>query len=219
MTDNHLPIVLASCSPRRRDLFRRLGIPAELADAGIDERAIPHTSPREFAIKAAYAKASAVADRIRHGLVVGVDTIVVLDGRIYGKPDDAAHAVAMLGEVAGRTHTVISGVALVEAGKSSLLDAVATDVTIRALTIGEISDYVATGEPLDKAGSYALQGIGRGIVERIDGDYFNVVGLPVVRLLDMMDNFLDTRPFRSNLPQLRGAYGADDWNGAHTDAR
>jgi septum formation protein len=125
----------------------------------------------------------------------------------------------MLGEVAGRTHTVISGVALVEAGKSSLLDAVATDVTIRALTIGEISDYVATGEPLDKAGSYALQGIGRGIVERIDGDYFNVVGLPVVRLLDMMDNFLDTRPFRSNLPQLRGAYGADDWNGAHADAR
>jgi septum formation protein len=213
MTDNGTPIVLASASPRRRDLFRRLRIAAEFTDAGIDERAIPHRTPREYAIKAAYAKASAVAAGRSRGIVIGMDTIVVLDGLIYGKPDDAAHARAMLAEIAGRTHTVISGVAVVEVGKSSLLDAVETDVTIRPLTGDEIADYVGTGEPLDKAGSYALQGIGRGIVARIDGDYFNVVGLPVSRLLDMMDGFVDTSGFRANLPCLRGAYGADEWDG------
>lgn len=204
MNSETVSIVLASSSPRRRRIFEHLGVPCELAVAGVDERAIPYGTPRELALKAAYAKAAEVAEgRPARTLVVGVDTIVVLDGRVYGKPDDEADARRMLGELAGRTHTVISGVAVVEVGGSTLLDAVETDVELHALTPAEVADYVATGEPLDKAGSYALQGIGGRLVKEVRGDYFNVVGLPVARLMEMLDGYVDTSEWTGRMASLR----------------
>lgn len=204
MNTETVSIVLASSSPRRRRIFEHLGVPCELAVPGVDERAIPYTTPRELALKAAYAKAAEVAaGRPPRTVVVGVDTIVVLDGRVYGKPDDEADARRMLGELAGRTHTVISGVAVVEVGGSTLLDAVETDVELHALTPGEVADYVATGEPLDKAGSYALQGIGGRLVKEVRGDYFNVVGLPVARLMEMLDGYVDTSGWAARIVSLR----------------
>lgn len=204
MNSETVSIVLASSSPRRRRIFEHLGVPCELAVAGVDERAIPYGTPRELALKAAYAKAAEVAEgRPARTLVVGVDTIVVLDGRVYGKPDDEADARRMLGELAGRTHTVISGVAVLEVGGSTLLDAVETDVELHALTPAEVADYVATGEPLDKAGSYALQGIGGRLVKEVRGDYFNVVGLPVARLMEMLDGYVDTSEWTGRMASLR----------------
>ena len=204
MNSETVSIVLASSSPRRRRIFEHLGVPCELAVPGVDERAIPYSAPRELALKAADAKAAEVAEgRPARTLVVGVDTIVVLDGRVYGKPDDEADARRMLGELAGRTHTVISGVAVVEVGGSTLLDAVETDVELHALTPAEVADYVATGEPLDKAGSYALQGIGGRLVREVRGDYFNVVGLPVARLMDMLAGYVDTSEWTGRMASLR----------------
>lgn len=214
METQPLTIVLASSSPRRRSIFERLGVACELAEADVDERAIPYKTPRELALKAALAKASHVAEArlkkapasavARRALVVGVDTIVVLDGLVYGKPDDAADARRMLAELTGRTHTVISGVALVEVGGTTLMDAVETDVVLRSATADEIAEYVSTGEPLDKAGSYALQGEGRRFVAEVRGDYFNVVGLPVTRLLEMMAEYTDVTAWAQRAETLTG---------------
>lgn len=197
-----MPIILASASPRRRDLFDALGIKYELMPADIDERAITYKTPRELAMKTAYAKAIEVEKRVTEGLIIAVDTIVVYQGRVFGKPDDVQDAELMLRQLVGNAHTVISGVAVKETGKTTLLDAEQTYVHLRAMTPQDIEQYVATGEPLDKAGSYAIQGIGRQFVDRIEGDYFNVVGLPVKRLLDMMDFFVETAAYRCKLKTL-----------------
>lgn len=204
-------IILASASPRRREIMQRLQIPCEFISADIDEEAIPYKTPRELAIKAAYAKACAVEACLEApALIIAADTVVVLGRDLFGKPKDPAEAREMLGRLSGRAHTVISGVAVKEAGKmASLLDAEQTQVHIREMTSGEIAEYVATGEPLDKAGAYAAQGIGRRFIDRMEGDYFNVVGLPVLRMLDMLDMFTDTAKFRARLPNLDG-FSDDD---------
>lgn len=195
-------IHLASSSPRRQELLRALGIEFDLVPADVDERSIPYSAPRELALKAAFAKAGEVSSRVAEGIVIAADTIVVLNGKVYGKPDDPADARRMLAEISGHTHTVITGVAVTEPQKTTLLDAAETQVSIRKLTTVEIADYVATGEPLDKAGSYAAQGIGARIIERIDGDYHNVVGLPLGLLLQMLSNFFDTAELRCRLKKL-----------------
>jgi septum formation protein len=197
-----LPIILASGSPRRKEILSRLGVDFILAPADVDENAIPYSSPREFAIKAAFAKVCAVEPKFERGVIIGVDTIVVLNRKVYGKPNGPSDARRMLQELSGNTHSVISGIAVKETGKSTLLDAVETKVSFRDLTEGDIADYVASGEPLDKAGAYAVQGIGRRLIDHIDGDYYNVVGLPISRLLDMMDLYIDTSVYRCNLDRL-----------------
>jgi septum formation protein len=209
----NLPIILASASPRRREFFRALGIAHETAPANVVEDAIPYRTPRELAIKAAFAKACAVEPRYPRGLLVAADTIVVLDGTVYGKPGSPDEARRMLGELSGHTHSVITGLAVREIGKSALLDAEETRVRIRSLQAAEIDEYVATGEPLDKAGAYAVQGIGRRIVEGIDGDYFNVVGLPIRRLLEMLSRFTDTSEYERNLAALANPFGPDAGGG------
>jgi septum formation protein len=198
-----LPIILGSSSPRRRDLLTGLGMSYDVSVADIDENAIPYRRPRELAVKAAYAKACEVDSRYMQGVVIAADTIVVLEDEVLNKPDDEAHAREMLGRLNGRTHKVISGVAVKEVGKIALLDACESFVHIRQMDPDEIARYVATGEPLDKAGSYAIQGIGRQYVEWVEGDYFNVVGLPLHQLLDMLDQFIDTREYRCNLKNLK----------------
>jgi septum formation protein len=196
------PLVLASASPRRRELLTRLGLVCEFAAADIDEDNIPYRTPREYAVKTAYAKALRVALSRPKSLIIAADTIVVLDGQIYPKPADRADAIRILGAIQGRTHEVITAVAVVEAGRAAMLDAVSSAVTIRPLTRAEIEEYVDTGEPMDKAGAYAAQGRGRALIERIDGDYFNVVGLPVSLLLDMLETYLPVTEYRRRLAAL-----------------
>lgn len=196
-------IVLSSASPRRRKIFEVLQIPHVVQSADVDERALEAPGPRAFAIKAAFAKALALAEEFpKDTIIVAADTVVALDGQIYFKPEDPADARRMLGELQGQVHQVITGVAVHEVGRATQLDAVTTDVKIRTLAPQEIAEYVATGEPLDKAGSYGIQGIGGTLVEQVEGDYFNVVGLPVQRLLEMLESHVDAAPFRERLPLL-----------------
>lgn len=202
MTNAVSQIVLASASPRRRHMLNALGMAYVVAPADVDERSITYSSARELALKAAYAKACAVEPANPDSIIVAADTIVVLDEIVYGKPDDAADARRMLSELSGRVHQVITGVAVKQAGKSALLDAEATRVHIRELTQDVINTYIATGEPLDKAGAYALQGIGAGLVDRVEGDFFNVVGLPLRKLLSMMSLFLDVSAYERRLREI-----------------
>jgi septum formation protein len=154
----------------------------------LDEVFDPSVSPSDNATQLAMQKAECVAQNVREGLVIGADTIVVLDGRMLGKPDDPDDAVRMLRSLSGRTHTVATGIALVDRPSDRHLTAVElTDVTFRELPLGEIEEYVAGGSPLDKAGAYGIQDdYGAVFVTRIAGCYYNVVGLPLARLHGML---------------------------------
>ena len=175
-------LILASGSPRRRDLLDGLGVRFTVRPVDVDETPLAGEAPRAYVERLALAKA---AERVEPGeLVLGADTTVVLDGEILGKPADEAEARSMLARLAGREHTVLTGVSLVQADGASGAPAQATvveasKVRIAPLTEEEIAWYAATGETLDKAGSYAVQGIGAMFVEAVDGDYSNVVGLPL----------------------------------------
>jgi septum formation protein len=171
-------IVLASQSPRRRELLERLGIAHEVDPAHVDETPLRGEAPLAYARRVAEAKAGAVATRHPGRAVLGADTVVVLDGAMLGKPASPADAEAMLARLSGRQHTVITAVSLAREGDLWTRHD-ETRVTFRALGRDMIRDYVATGEPLDKAGSYGLQGRGALLVERIEGDYFGVIGLPL----------------------------------------
>ncbi|WP_096182245.1 Maf family protein [Effusibacillus lacus] len=183
-------LILASGSPRRRELLAGLGIAFDVIVSDVDETIKEEVMPSEMVRTLACRKASAVSNTIQDGIVVGADTIVVLDGEVLGKPVDKQDAIHMLKKLQGRSHTVYSGVAVIDAASGKqLVDHRSTLVHMRPLTDAEIEAYVETGEPLDKAGSYAIQGIGSTIVDRIDGDYFTVVGLPMELLASMLTSF------------------------------
>lgn len=178
-------IILASQSPRRTALLTMLGIAHEVMPADIDEAARDGEAPRDLAVRLARTKALTIADRHPGRFVLGADTVVVLDGTMLGKPEHPADAEAMLGRLAGREHQVITAVALARDGTAD--DRVdTTRVWFRPLDAATIRAYVATGEPLDKAGSYGLQGYGGVLVERIDGDCFGVIGLPIRLVTDLL---------------------------------
>lgn len=171
-------LVLASASPRRRDLLQGLRLAFEVRSSEIDESLLVDELPEDHVLRLARSKARALA--LPGELVLAADTIVVLDGLILGKPADPAEAEQMLRQLAGRKHEVYSGVALHEPGSSATVSAAErSEVRIAALSDEEIRWYVSTGEPLDKAGSYAIQGLGALFVEAIIGNYTNVVGLPL----------------------------------------
>lgn len=184
------PLVLASGSPRRRELLAGAGIAFEVIPAGIEEHARSGETPEALVVRLAHEKALAVARRLAPGprrLVLGADTLVVLDGEILGKPRDAAEAEVMLTRLAGRTHRVLTGVALARSDGPELRACrVASEVRMRPASSGEIRRYVATGEPLDKAGAYALQGRGRAFVVGVEGSTSNVIGLPVDETLALL---------------------------------
>lgn len=182
MSSNGLHLVLASASPRRRALLAGLGLRFELRPVDLDESVRPDEPPRDYVERLAGEKASAsaaLADGARE-LVLAADTTVVLDGELLGKPADPADARRMLALIAGREHTVLTGVALADrrTGRTATT-VVASRVRMAPLAPAEIDWYVATGEPLDKAGSYAVQGLGAMFVEEVIGNYTNVVGLPL----------------------------------------
>jgi septum formation protein len=181
-------LVLASQSPRRAELIGRLGLEPEIVPADLDERYLPGETPEGHAERLAREKALAIADSHPEALVVGSDTIVVIDGDVLGKPRDAAHAVEMLLRLSGREHEVCTGIAVAHGGNvESGLERVR--VRFRALDRTMCEAYVATGEPMDKAGAYGIQGFGSALVEGIVGDYFAVMGLPVVRMLSLIERF------------------------------
>ncbi|MGD9890245.1 MAG: nucleoside triphosphate pyrophosphatase [Dehalococcoidia bacterium] len=185
------PLVLASASPRRRTLLAALGLPFGVINADIDEQILPGERPRDAALRLARTKAETVADGLQRGVVLGADTLVVLDNHIRGKPQDADEATAMLRALRNRGHQVITAVALCYAASGHVHTAAPiTAVWMRNYTDAEIADSIAAGTPFDKAGAYAIQDEAFAPVARIDGCYCNVVGLPlwtVYHLLNQME--------------------------------
>jgi septum formation protein len=185
-----LPVILASASPRRRELLAGAGVAVEVRPSDVPEERAPGEAPAAFARRLAGAKAAAVAARAGAPparLVLGADTIVVLDDEVLGKPVDAGHAVALLGRLVGRSHRVITAVALVDtAGGSARHALVESVVTLRSASTAELRAYAAGGEPLDKAGAYAAQGEGARFITRIEGSRSNVIGLPLEETLALL---------------------------------
>jgi septum formation protein len=178
-------VVLASASPRRRDLLTLIGIAHEVRPANIDETMRPREPPRRYAERLAREKATAIATRDPDVITIGADTVVVINRKVLGKPADPSDAARMLRMLSGREHTVITAVAVSRGRKlRSAIEEV--HVKFRRLRDDEIDEYIAMGEPMDKAGAYGIQGYGATIVERIEGDYFAVMGLPLVRLVGLM---------------------------------
>lgn len=184
------PIVLASASPRRRELLTSIGLTFTVDPADVDEETLSDLDPLQQAVALAELKAEYVARRHGEALVIGADTIVTIDGMALGKPQDDEDARRMLRMLSGRTHEVITGVAVVDAATNrAASEAERTLVTFRTLSEDEIARYVASGEPMDKAGAYAIQGLGALLVSRIVGCYPNVVGLPLVTLARLLQPF------------------------------
>jgi septum formation protein len=175
-------VVLASASPRRRELLTLAGIRHEVRPANIDESYLAGETPRQHAERLAREKASAI--EVADAVIVGSDTIVVVDGDVLGKPRDRAHAAEMLRRLSGRSHTVMTGVAVRWQGRL-VSELVEVGVTFRALSEDDIARYIDTDEPMDKAGAYGIQGYGATIVDRVDGDYFAVMGLSLARLVHL----------------------------------
>jgi nucleoside triphosphate pyrophosphatase len=181
-------VVLASASPRRHELLGMIGIAHEVDPADIDESVRAGESDTDYALRLATEKGVAVAARHPDALVIAADTVVVVDGRIFGKPVDGADACRMLRVLSGRTHVVHTAVAVVrDAGRRVESEVESTRVTFRELDDGEVAAYVATGEPMDKAGAYGIQGYGATIVERVEGDYFTVMGLALRQLVSLLE--------------------------------
>ena len=182
-----MEIILASQSPRRKELLERMGIRSfTVMDSGVDEHEEELLPPEELVCRLSERKAEAVAQRAPAGaVVIAADTVVSLDGAILGKPADKLEAFRMLSTLSGVRHQVYTGVTVMRDGEKQI-EHETTDVTFRELSEEEIERYLATGEPMDKAGAYGIQGYGALLVERIEGDYYNVMGLPVCRLGQML---------------------------------
>jgi septum formation protein len=188
-------IILASNSPRRRELLRQIGLSFSIDPTDVDEKVQAGESPENYAVRVAVDKARAAAERVRSGIIIAADTIVVLDHSILGKPVDRRDAERMLSLLSGRMHIVITGLAIIDAADGKMATGTSlTRIWFRDLSLDEIGSYVKSGEPLDKAGAYGIQGKGALLVKRIEGCYFNVVGLPLSLLGELLRDF-DIRLF------------------------
>ena len=178
---NHLreKLVLASSSPRRAEILERAGWPHEIMVAGIDETLLPNEEAAAYVQRLARSKAEAVASRLSEGLVLGADTTVVVANQILGQPSDEADARRMLNLLNARWHEVLTGVALVRVGGDTRVAHETTRVRFAEMSEREIDWYIATGEPFGKAGAYGIQGKASLFIEEIEGDYFNIMGLPI----------------------------------------
>jgi len=188
-----LPIVLASGSPRRKQLLEMLRIPFRVIPPDVDEHVLAGEQADAYVTRLSRVKAEAVAARAPGEVILAADTTVALRGKIFEKPTSPQNAVAMLEQLQGQTHKVLTAVAVAENGRlEQALDV--TRVTFRRADHATLEEYVATGEPLDKAGAYAIQGLGAPLIERVEGDFFGVMGLPLRLALDLLAKF--GRPYR-----------------------
>lgn len=189
-------LYLASGSPRRRELLTQLGLTFERLITDVEEQRQPNEAADAYVRRLANDKARAGVTLAEHDLpVLGADTIVVLNGEVLEKPRNAEHAAEMLGKLSGQTHQVMTAVALVD--RQQALDClVTTDVTFRNLTASDIREYITTGEPMDKAGAYGIQGMGGNFVRKINGSYHAVVGLPLVETGELFSHFQSLRALR-----------------------
>ena len=177
-------LVLASQSPRRREILEAAGIPFTVRVSGVPEQRAPDEPPRDYVRRLAREKARAVT-LLEDEVILSADTIVVAGDRVFEKPADAADAARMLEELSGREHKVVTGVCL-RTAHTEVVEVAETSVRFSVLMPGEIAEYVASGEPMDKAGGYAIQGLASKFISSIDGEYFNVVGLPVALVYRML---------------------------------
>ena len=183
-------IILASESPRRKELLEKIGLKFTVEPSGYEEIKQHPAGPRELALSTSLEKARIVAARHRNAIVIGADTFGVFKNEIIGKPHTAEESRKMLKKLNGKAHSVITGFTIIDsASGKTLSSSVETTVHIRKLTAEEIEAYVQTGEPLDKAGAYAIQGLGAVILDRIEGDFYNVVGLPLSAVAVALEEF------------------------------
>lgn len=185
----HSKLILASASPRRQELLHEAGIDFEVVPAGISEDLNPGEAPLDYALRMAKEKTLKVAARFPDKYILGADTIVIVDDEVLGKPRDSKDARRMLARLSGRAHQVTTAVGLAAPGRPMEMRSCTTTVYFRRLNEDEIRNYVASGEPLDKAGAYAIQGGAAQWVVRLEGDYSNVVGLPVPLVAEMLREY------------------------------
>lgn len=183
-------IVLASASERRKEILALTGLRFSTAESGIEERMSPGMPPRRLARRLSSQKAAAVAAREKNAIIIAADTFIIIKGRYLGKARDDAEAGAMLRALSGRQHLVITGYTVIDSESGRRISGSSeTKVHFRRLSKEEIGSYVRTGEPIGKAGAYAIQGLGAALVRKIEGDFFNVVGLPLSALLVTLKKF------------------------------
>ena len=188
--NNMKTIILASASPGRKELLKKTGLKFKVEPSNYEENISPELEPHELAKSLSLEKAKLVAKNHKNALIIAADTFIVLEDKILGKPRTETEAKKMLETISGRQHSVITGFAIMDTEDHKVLsESVETKVYIRKLTSNEIAAYVKSKEPLDKAGAYAIQGLGSVIVEKIEGDYFNVIGLPLSALTESLKEF------------------------------
>ena len=192
-------LILASASPRRIEMLRNVRIDFNIVPSEVEESSVNARNPHEYVKECARLKAFDVAEKYPDSWVLGADTIVVIDSEILGKPVDENHAVEMLRKLSGKRHRVVSAFCIVrgDSGKN-VVESVETELLFKHLSDYEIRGYVATGEPMDKAGAYGIQGIGSFLVKEIKGSYTNVVGLPLAEVIDALTELGVARPFEAN---------------------
>jgi len=183
-------IILASASPRRKELLKKIGLKFKVELSNYEEDIPSGLEPHELAQKISLEKAKVVASKHQNVIVIAADTFIVFGGQILGKPHTEKEARKMLEAISGKSHSVITGFSIIDTSKNKTLSkSVETKIYLRKLTLAEIDAYVKSKEPLDKAGAYAIQGLGAVFVEKIEGDYFNVIGLPLSALTEALKEF------------------------------
>ena len=191
-----MEIILASASPRRKEILQNTKLKFDIEKSDIEEVVLENESPEDMVVRLAYEKAFDVAKRNTDRLVIGADTIVALDNEVLGKPKDQNEAYQMIKRLSNKTHKVITGISLINLKENKIIkDYVVSFVTFKDLSEDSIKDYINTNESLDKAGAYGIQGYGALLVKNIQGDYFNIVGLPISRLSDLLKNHFDINLF------------------------
>ena len=191
-----MKVILASASPRRKEILQNTKLNFDIQKSDIEEVILENESPEDMVVRLAYEKAFDVAKRNTDRLVIGADTIVALDNEVLGKPKDQNEAYQMIKRLSNKTHKVITGISLINLKENKIIkDYVVSFVTFKDLSEDSIKDYINTNESLDKAGAYGIQGYGVLLVKNIQGDYFNIVGLPISRLSDLLKNHFDINLF------------------------
>ena len=180
-------IILTSASPRRKEILKNANVKFKVMSSSIEELTLNNESPCQMVMRLAFEKGMDIASRQKSDLIISADTIVVLDDNILGKPKDDIHARKMITNLSGRNHQVMTGISLINLDNNKkIIDYVISNVKFKNLSEDDINDYIKTKESLDKAGAYGIQGYGALLVEEIQGDYFNIVGLPISKLSDLL---------------------------------